>query len=86
MGLIDPGSGKEADHEEVYRRIDKRIDKRFLEAQYGQTRYEGLRLLAVDEIAVRRGHRYMTVVRPTPLEDRNRWADRIDGMLVRPDS
>ena len=40
----------------------KNIDKRFLEAEYGQTEYEGLRLLAVDEIAVRRGHRYMTVV------------------------
>ena len=40
----------------------KNIDKRFLEAAYGQTDYEGLRLLAVDEIAVKRGHRYMTVV------------------------
>ena len=40
----------------------KVIDKRFLEARYGQTDYEGLRLLAVDEIAVKRGHRYMTVV------------------------
>ena len=40
----------------------KNIDKRFLEAAYGQTDYGGLRLLAVDEIAVKRGHRYMTVV------------------------
>lgn len=40
----------------------KNIDKRFLEAAYGQTDYEGLRVLAVDEIAVKRGHRYMTVV------------------------
>jgi len=40
----------------------KNIDKRFLEAEYGRTDYEGLRLLAVDEIAVKRGHRYMTVV------------------------
>jgi len=40
----------------------KNIDKTFLEQQYGQTDYEGLRLLAVDEIAIKKGHRYMTVV------------------------
>ena len=40
----------------------KNIDKAFLEERYGQTDYEGLRLLAVDEIAVKKGHRYMTVV------------------------
>ena len=40
----------------------KNIDKTFLEKQYGPTDYQGLRLLAVDEIAVKKGHRYMTVV------------------------
>ena len=40
----------------------KRIDKSFLEQDYGETDYSDLRLLAIDEIAVRRGHRYMTVV------------------------
>ena len=40
----------------------KNIDKRSLQEQYGQTDYEGLRILAVDEIAVRKGHKYMTVV------------------------
>jgi transposase len=40
----------------------KNIDKAFLEDQYGQTDYEGLRLLAVDEIAIKKGQRYMTVV------------------------
>lgn len=40
----------------------KNIDKEFLEEQYGQTDYEGLRILAVDEIAVKSGQRYMTVV------------------------
>ena len=40
----------------------KNIDKAFLEDQYGQTDYEGLRLLAVDEIAIKKGHQYMTVV------------------------
>jgi transposase len=40
----------------------KNIDKAFLEAEYGQTDYSGLRVLAVDEIAIRKGHQYMTVV------------------------
>jgi transposase len=40
----------------------KNIDKAFLEEQYAQTDYEGLRILAVDEIAIKKGHRYMTVV------------------------
>jgi hypothetical protein len=40
----------------------KGIDKHFLEKEYGQTRYEGLRILAIDEISIRRGHTYMTVV------------------------
>lgn len=40
----------------------KEIDKAFLEKQYGQTNYGGLQILAVDEIAVKKGHHYMTVV------------------------
>jgi len=40
----------------------KNIDKQFLEEKYGRTDYENLRILAVDEIAVKKGHRYMTVV------------------------
>ena len=40
----------------------KAIDKGFLEEAYGETDYSGLRILAVDEIAVRKGYRYMTVV------------------------
>jgi transposase len=40
----------------------KNIDKQFLEENYGQTDYGSLRILAVDEIAVKKGHRYMTVV------------------------
>jgi transposase len=38
------------------------IDKAALEQHYGQTDCEGLRLLAVDEIALKKGHNYMTVV------------------------
>ena len=40
----------------------KNIDEAFLEERYGQTDYDGLRILAVDEIAIKKGHRYMTVV------------------------
>ena len=40
----------------------KAIDKKFLEQRYGQPSLNGLRILAVDEIAVRRGHQYLTVV------------------------
>lgn len=40
----------------------KAVDKAALQAEFGGTRYEGLQRLAIDEIAVRKGHRYMTVV------------------------
>ena len=40
----------------------KTIDKYFLEQQYGETNYQDLRILAVDEIAISKGHHYMTVV------------------------
>ena len=40
----------------------KNIDKKFLEQHYGQPDLNGLQILAVDEIAVRRGHQYLTVV------------------------
>lgn len=38
------------------------IDKEFLEEEYGTPDLSGLSVLAVDEIAVKKGHRYMTVV------------------------
>jgi transposase len=40
----------------------KEIDKYYLERDYGQPDLNGLRILAVDEISVRKGHRYLTVV------------------------
>jgi len=40
----------------------KAIDKYYLEREYGQPDLTGLRILAVDEISVRKGHRYLTVV------------------------
>lgn len=40
----------------------KDIDKQYLEAQYGQPDLNKLRILAVDEISIRKGHSYLTVV------------------------
>jgi transposase len=40
----------------------KNIDKWYLEGQYGQPNLDGLRILTVDEISVKKGHRYLTVV------------------------
>ncbi|MBW1700915.1 MAG: transposase [Deltaproteobacteria bacterium] len=40
----------------------KAIDKLYLERDYGQPDYQGLRILAVDEISIRKGHSYLTVV------------------------
>lgn len=50
----------------------KEIDKRRLQREVGIPRYDGLRLLAVDEIAVRKGHRYLTIVLEL-LEGRVVW-------------
>jgi len=40
----------------------KAIDKKFLEEKFGPTDYRGLRILAIDEVSIRKGHRYLTVV------------------------
>ena len=40
----------------------KAFDKAALQRDFGTTHYEGIRRLAIDEIAVRKGHDYMTVV------------------------
>jgi transposase len=40
----------------------KDIDKQYLETHYGQPDLNGLRILAVDEISIRKGHSYLTVV------------------------
>lgn len=43
-------------------KLVKACDKAALEEEFGDTDTSGLRLLAVDEIALLKGHRYMTVV------------------------
>lgn len=54
--------------EDVARHLDlnpktvKAVDATFLEREFGHTEYTGLRILAIDEIALKKGHNYMTVV------------------------
>jgi transposase len=40
----------------------REIDERRLRAEVGQPCYDGLKRLAIDEVAVRKGHDYMTIV------------------------
>jgi transposase len=51
-----------ANHLNLNWKTVKAVDKQFLEHQYGKPDLNNLRILAVDEIAVRRGHQYLTVV------------------------
>jgi transposase len=51
-----------ADHFDLSWHAVKEIDKRRLEQEVGTPCYEGLRLLAVDEVAVHKGHTYLTTV------------------------
>jgi transposase len=51
-----------ADHLGLDPKTVRALDKAALEAEVGKTNYAGLRRLAIDEIAVRKGHNYMTVV------------------------
>jgi len=51
-----------ARHLELDPKTVKAIDKAALQAEFGKTIYDGLKRLAIDEIAVKKGHNYMTVV------------------------
>lgn len=51
-----------ADHLGLNWKTVKEIDKRGLREEYGDTDYSGLRYLAIDEIAYRSHHRYLTIV------------------------
>lgn len=51
-----------ADHLHIDAKTVKDIDKSFLEQSHGRDNFDNLRVLMIDEIAVHKGHRYMTVV------------------------
>ncbi len=49
-------------HLQVSWDIIKQIEKRYLTRRFGQPRLKDVSYLAIDEIAVRKGHKYLTVV------------------------
>jgi transposase len=51
-----------SEHVHLDWKLVQRLEKQDLEARHGETNYDGLRLLAIDEIAVRKGQNYLTVV------------------------
>jgi len=51
-----------AEHLDIDPKTVKEIDKSFLEQSFGQDDFDDLRVLMIDEIAVHKGHSYMTVV------------------------
>ena len=51
-----------AEHLDLDPKTVKSIDKDFLEKEFSKSNYDNLRVLMVDEIALRKGHQYMTVV------------------------
>jgi len=51
-----------AEHLEVGWDLVKDIQKRHLSRRFGRVKLKGLRQIAIDEIAIGRGHRYLTVV------------------------
>jgi len=51
-----------ASHLDLDPKTVKTIDKAFLQEHFGTTDCRNLRVLAIDEIALRKGHNYMTVV------------------------
>jgi transposase len=51
-----------AEHLDLNPKTIKAIDKSFLQESFGWTDCHDLRVLAIDEIALRKGHNYMTVV------------------------
>ena len=60
-----------AEHLGIDPKTVKEIDKSFLEQTFGQDNFDDLRVLMIDEIAVHKGHSYMTVV-----------ADHFSGRIV----
>jgi transposase len=51
-----------AEHLDIDPKTVKEIDKSFLEQSFEQDNFDGLHVLMIDEIAIHKGHRYMTIV------------------------
>jgi len=51
-----------AEHLGLDWKLVKEIDKTFLKREYSETDYSDLRFLMVDEISIKKGHNYLTVV------------------------
>jgi transposase len=51
-----------AEHLDVSWDVIKEIQKRNLRKRYGRVKLRNIRYIAIDEIAVRKGHKYLTVV------------------------
>ena len=51
-----------AEHLDIDPKTVKEIDKSFLEQSFEQDNFDGLQVLMIDEIAIHKGHRYMTIV------------------------
>jgi len=51
-----------AQHLDIDWKTVKNIDKFYLERDYGQPDLKGLRIVAIDEISIRKGHNYLTIV------------------------
>ena len=51
-----------AEHLDIDPKTIKEIDKTFLEQSFGQDSFDDLHVLMIDEIAIHKGHRYMTIV------------------------
>lgn len=71
-----------ANHLDLDVKTVKAIDKAVLKTQFGETRYAGLRRLAIDEIALKKGQNdYMTVVLDYDT-GRVVWMDRGHGVAT----
>lgn len=47
---------------EIDRKLVKKLHKEYLQSEFGKDVYSGLRIIAVDEISLKKGHKYLTIV------------------------
>jgi transposase len=62
QGMRSAQAGRVAEHLGVSWNLVKELLKEALRRRFGRPRLKDLRLLAIDEISIGRGHRYLTVV------------------------